>query len=146
MAVVSKGFTLLELLVTISIIGILIGIISVSFSTAQKRSRDAKRIGDLKAIQKSVEQCYAINSDYPSAVVSGSALDCGIQTTMNSVPYDPKNTGSYVYVYTVSTDGINYCLCALLEKTGAGNANSFGADGVCSLLNNGDYYCTSNQQ
>lgn len=142
-----RGFTLIELLVTISIIGIILGIVSVSFSTAQKNTRDSRRRADLAAIQKSVEQCYVLESEYPAsiAVVSGSSLTCGSQTTMNSVPYDPKNTGGYVYTYTADGDGLNYCLCSELEKTGTGNANSVGITGVCSFVA-GNNYCLSNQQ
>ena len=156
MAVVSKGFTLLELLVTISIIGILIGIGSVSFSTAQKKGRDSRRQGDMQAIQKSLEQCYALDNRYPptSGVVSGSALSCAVSTAsvMNQVPFDPKNiAGSYVYTYTaVPVTFSGYCLCSHLENLGTGNANNtVGAAGVCSWDTDGtgnDYFCVSNQQ
>ena len=139
------GFTLIELLVTISIIGIILGIVSVSFSTAQKNTRDSRRKGDLAAIQKSIEQCYVLESEYPDTVVSGSAITCDSKTTMNAVPNDPKNSGSYVYIYSVSADNIDYCLCAELEKAGTGNANSTGAAGVCSYVAS-DNYCVSNQQ
>lgn len=141
-----KGFTLLELLVTISIIGIILGIVSVSFSTAQKSTRDSRRMGDIKAIQKSIEQCYVLGNEYPETVVSASSLTCSTQTTMNTVPSDPKNSGSYVYTYTVSADGLEYCLCGLLEKVGTGNADGFGAAGVCTYSSDNDNYCVSNQQ
>lgn len=149
MAVVSKGFTLLELLVTISIIGILLAIGSVSFSTAQKKGRDSRRQGDMTAIQKSLEQCYSVDSFYPQTVTSGSDLTCTAgQTVMNQVPDDPKPAG--VYVYSVdSSPATGYCLCALLENTGTGNANSVGAAGVCSWdkgTADSDYFCVSNQQ
>jgi len=151
MAVVSKGFTLLELLVTISIIGILLGIGSVSFSTAQKKGRDSRRQGDMTAIQKSLEECYALDNRYPSGITSGSALSCAVSTAsvMNQVPYDPKNiAGSYVYTYTSDAAVVKtaYCLCALLENAGKGNASGVGANGVCTYVSGGNYFCVSNQQ
>ena len=149
MAVVSKGFTLLELLVVISIIGILLGIISASFVTGQKRSRDARRRADLKAVQQSLEQCYALNNLYPATgtINSGQPLTCGSQTTMSLISYDPKNSGSYVYTYSATANKDGYCLCALLEQTGVGNATTgAGGTGTCNLLLNSNYQCSGNLQ
>lgn len=140
--VVKRGFTLIELLVVISVIGILVSIIASSFVTGQKRSRDAKRRADLLAIQQSLEQCFVLNGAYPNAITGGQALTCGTQTTMNSVPADPKATGSYVYTYTPNGGLTSYCLCAYLEQLGAGNASN----NNCSLAAGGDYQCLANQQ
>lgn len=143
LALVSRGFTLIELLVVISIMGILVTVISVSFTTGQKRSRDTKRRADLLAVQQSLEQCFALNNAYPltAGVVFGSALSCGLQTTMNQVPLDPKNSDSYVYTYSAAADQSSYCLCALLEQSGVGNS-----DNSCNFTSGGDYLCSANQQ
>ena len=143
--VLKKGFTLIELLVVISVIGILVSILASSFTTSQKRSRDTKRRADLQAVQKSLEQCYALNQTYLDTITSGQPLTCGTQTTMNSIPLDPKNTEDYIYTYSATAELDGYCLCALLEQIGGGNANTAGANGVCSLTA-GDYQCVSNQQ
>lgn len=140
-----NGFTLIELLVVISVIGILTAVLMASFSTTQKRSRDAKRRADLLAVQKSLEQCYVLSSSYPATVSFGSSLDCAGQTTMNVVPLDPKNDDPYIYAYSANSDLDAYCLCGLLEQIGSGNANSAGTGGSCSLTA-GDYQCFSNQQ
>src|SRR3989344_2717562 len=81
-----KGFTLMELLIVIAIIGILISISAAAYSTAQKRSRDSRRQGDLKAMQNALEQYYSANNgSYPP---NAAALD----TTYlpNGMPKDPK--------------------------------------------------------
>ena len=153
MAVVSKGlpagrqgFTLLELLVVISIIGILMAIGSVSFSTAQKKGRDSRRMGDMKAIQKSLEECYALDNKYPQTVSSDSSLECeGGTVTMNLVSDDPKPDEDYTYTVDANPATI-YCLCAELENTGAGNASDVGSGGSCSYAADDDYFCVSNQQ
>lgn len=55
-----KSFTLLEMLVVIGIIAVIIGFGAVSYSSAQRRARDAKRRADLKAIQNAMEQYYSV--------------------------------------------------------------------------------------
>ncbi len=46
------GFTLFELLVSISIIAILTAMVSLSYSVAQKKARDARRRQDMESVQK----------------------------------------------------------------------------------------------
>ncbi len=108
------GFTLLELLVVIGIIGLLVSVGISSFSTAQKKARDAKRKSDLKAIQSALEQYYSVcGFTYP--VPSGgnvpSSIACASPsvTLMNSVPLDPKSNVSYTMTQTSTSD---YTICA----------------------------------
>ncbi|HUD02706.1 MAG TPA: prepilin-type N-terminal cleavage/methylation domain-containing protein, partial [Candidatus Paceibacterota bacterium] len=60
-----KGFTLIELMVVIAIIGILASIIMVSLSSAQSKGRDAKRVADIRTIQLALEEYYNDNGNYP---------------------------------------------------------------------------------
>jgi prepilin-type N-terminal cleavage/methylation domain-containing protein len=107
-----KGFTLLELLVVISIIGIIIAIGTVAYSSAQKKGRDAKRSGDLKAMQNAMEQYYSVNGNY------GSDTGCSTQlgASMDTIPTDPKNGSSYIL--TCQADGSGYEICVDLEGDG----------------------------
>lgn len=113
---IKSGFTLLELLIVIAIIGILVSIGVASYSLAQKQSRDQRRKSDVKAIQEAWEQYYADNDGrYPSSCsVSTAYLPAGL-------PTDPKSG----VTYAVSCPPTTYCFCAALEA-GAGNA-----DGNC---------------
>lgn len=63
----NKGFTVVELLVSISIIGILSTIVFASFSQAQKKARITKRVSDLKQMQVALAYYYAVNKSYPNS-------------------------------------------------------------------------------
>lgn len=135
-----NAFTLLEILVVISIIGILVALGTAAFSTTQKKGRDARRKADIKAIQGGLEQYYAKNTAYPAN--QGEANDINIFPS--GLPVDPKNSEAYVYTINWSPDG--FCACALLENS-TGNASALPAGGVttCSY-GTGSYYCLSNLQ
>lgn len=72
----SSGFTLVELLVTITIIGILASIGLNTFTSAQKKSRDAKRKAYLRQITDALEAYHNDKNEYP-AVDSGNIMGCG---------------------------------------------------------------------
>lgn len=62
-----KGFTLIELLVVIAIIGLLSTLAVVALNSARQKSRDTKRVADVKQIQTALELYYADNNGYPVA-------------------------------------------------------------------------------
>jgi prepilin-type N-terminal cleavage/methylation domain-containing protein len=62
------GFTLLELLVVIGIIGLLASIIVINLTGARKRARDTKRIADVRSMQTAVEEYYGKNGFYPTTL------------------------------------------------------------------------------
>jgi len=138
-----KGFTLFELLVSISIIGILVAVSTVAFSNAQRKGRDSRRRGDMQAIQKAFEQHYA-----DTAYVYGTSANCANIFADTSVlpagaPTDPKSSGTYIYDFSgaCNTTANTYCVCALLEQVGAGNAS----DTSCTWAAD-DYYCVQSVQ
>lgn len=133
------GFTLLELLVVISLIGLLVAIGSVSYTTAQKKSRDARRKSDMKAVQNGFEQFYAENTRYPKTSGEGGGAMVG------GLPSDPKNSGSYVYTLNYdAAAGTAYCGCGLLESD-LGNASAVPTGTSCNW-GTGQYFCVSNLQ
>ncbi len=67
-----KGFTLVELLVVITIIGILANIGLNTFTSAQKKSRDAKRKAYLRQTSDALETYYNDKGEYPAPTNDGS--------------------------------------------------------------------------
>jgi len=113
------GFTLIEILVVATIIGLLTAIGSSSYSQFTKQSRDAKRKADLESIRAALEMYRSNHSYYPSAL---STLTSVSEQYMSSVPTDPLADRTYAYKYnplpasctTVCTD---YTLGAYLENS-----------------------------
>jgi len=63
-----KGFTIVELLIVIVVIGILATLVIVTFTGIQRRARDTQRQTDINAIQSHVEAFYADHGYYPTTV------------------------------------------------------------------------------
>lgn len=133
----NHGFTLLELLVVISIIGILIAMGAVAFSTAQRKSRDSKRRSDMTQMQKAFEQYFADNTGYDTCANMATS-----QYMPGGLPSDPLPTQSYI----CNASATSYCACAELEDTASGNADDPGASTTCSFAGGGAYFCVTNLQ
>lgn len=121
----NKGFTLIELLVVIAIIGLLATLAVVSLNNARQKSRDAKRVSDVKQIQTSLELYYSDESGYPTAldVTSGTGTIVGPTsgvTYMGKVPKNPT-PGATAYTYTGSTS--TYTITFSLESGTGGLAS-----------------------
>lgn len=140
---IREAFTLLELLVVIGIIAILISLGAVSYSTAQKKARDAKRKSDLQTIQNCLEQYYSYNNNYkyPSNVTDGnlpSPLSCG--STTITTPTDPLKGTAYIASGTDATNYTTYTICPPEVRTG------YLLETEDSCTTSGKQCCISNKQ
>lgn len=99
-----SGFTLIEVLVVITIIGLLSSTILVGLDNARRRARDARRISDLRQIQNGLENYFSSAHTYPNSDELYNAL--------SGLPNDPLS-GTYGY-YRINTGA--YILGACLEN------------------------------
>lgn len=116
-----KGFTIVELLIVIVIIGILAALVFVQFNNSQKKARDAERKSDLRQLAGKLAEYNAEKGSYPAAQTNVTNL-CG--SVLTGVPaatcVDPKAGVSYTYTpKDAGCDGTNctgYTLGATLEN------------------------------
>ena len=100
----SKGFTIIELLVVISIIGLLSTISVVALNGARKKSRDAKRIADINNLQTALELYYNDNNGYP---IFTSAITLGPTTAYGKLGYG-SGCGTAGFVTSASSCTTTY--------------------------------------
>lgn len=123
-----RGFTLIELLVVIAIIGLLSTLAIIALGSARQKSRDARRLADIKQIQTAIEMYNNENGSYPttgsSTIILGDTDHAclgsnGFQTAGACenqyilIPKDPSGNGYYIY----SGTGTDYSVSATLEGT-----------------------------
>jgi len=148
-----RAFSLIEVLITISVIAVVAVAITTSLSAVQTSSRDTQRQADLNAIKSALQQYYADVNKYPNSLVthlangspltncSGRATPCTVtKTYLNKLPKDPNGAAYYYRSYVddianscgFSGGGENgsevgvchkYVLCAKMENPPA--------DGTC---------------
>src|SRR3989304_7925641 len=77
-----KGFTLIELIVVISIIGVLSTLIINNLNDARSRARDTKRKQELSGLKIALRLYYNDYQTYPAADAgNGDILGCGATGT-----------------------------------------------------------------
>lgn len=140
---IQKGFTLVELLVTMTILVVLTTGVLSAFTNSRMSARDAKRRADLVALQQAFEQYFAVNGEYVSTVCTD--MDGALQ---GSYPADPVGTAGGWEEYTENcTDTDYYCVCARLERDNSGNSE----DTACAFddpttTGDLDWFCVESRQ
>jgi prepilin-type N-terminal cleavage/methylation domain-containing protein len=119
-----KGFTIVELLIVIVVIGILAALVLNTFSGAQKRARDTERQGDINALATQLEVYYNDKGAYPQwsqindetkAKTAFPGLDVGaMNAPSNTTTFDLKSnasTGVGEYGYQAYSDTAKTTAC-----------------------------------
>jgi prepilin-type N-terminal cleavage/methylation domain-containing protein len=146
----NRGFTLIELLMVIAIIGLLATMAVTSLNNARQKSRDARRVSDIKQLMTALEMYVSGTTTglYPVQAStalelgsanakclgpSGFAATCSSPLYLGKIDGDPGVDSGYAYSYGV-TDGTSYTITfGLTGKTGQLICTS-GYDATCCQL------------
>ena len=142
----SRGFTIVELLIVIVVIGILAALVIVTYNGIQQKARDTERKTDIKALQGHLEAYWADNAKYPTLAQVNDTTAGGFRELnfkgLDAAAYsDPADAASgqlcgaataKCYGYSVTpagcdnsaTDCTNYTLTADLESGGTFSVQS----------------------
>lgn len=168
----SKGFTLVELLIAIAVVGILATVLIVAVNPAKQlqKSRDTGRKAALKTLQTALEQYYQDNGNYPVSAtnpcVSSYTTGCWMTTNstpsnnllgpyaasyIKAMPSDPSQNGSNcangggshrILAYSSPAGGASYIISARLENLSDPQVTSLPSGSTCIGHN---YYLTNQQ-
>jgi prepilin-type N-terminal cleavage/methylation domain-containing protein len=143
----NQGFTIVELLIVIVVIGILALLVITTYSGIQAKARNSKRSADVKSLQTQIEAYFSQNGYYPNRtnMNSDTWLDTNMKSLDKKALVDPKNAtqsndfvaapAANVYAYAV-TDSANascetdtttcakYTLTATYEGTVSGQTTA----------------------
>ena len=125
-----RGFTFVEIIVVVAVLGIIASIVLVNLSTAAKKGRDGDRQGDLRTLQSAIELYKQKYGRYPDgcrgagtwsgqtgtayACASGNQYIVGLAPEfIPSLPTDKRLNGANSgYVYTTNSSGTVYKIMA----------------------------------
>jgi prepilin-type N-terminal cleavage/methylation domain-containing protein len=122
------GFTMIELIVVVTIMALLTVIAMVSYSTTGTKSRDSKRMADLEKVRVALELYRQEKGFYPLSYALLSP------TYLQEWPKDPKNS-TYYYErdYLGVGSSYTYAVYGRMEDVGSTNGSyASNCNGVCN--------------
>lgn len=101
-----RGFTIVELLIVIVVIGILAAITIVAFNGVQNRAKASSLQSEVSGVARTVEAFKAGSStEFYPATLAEAGVQAGSGVTLT---YSPSNGAQKAFCITASKDGLNY--------------------------------------
>ncbi|MDD4930987.1 MAG: type II secretion system protein [Candidatus Colwellbacteria bacterium] len=135
-----KGFTLIEMVIVIAVVGILMGLAFNGIRGVQSAARDTKRTADLRSMQSYLELYFNKCGHYPGnadCTENSSQNFAGMKSVIEQsvantgdIPEDPQKSGGASYVYGTDANNNEYVIGATMEKTKPRGSAAGTIDGV----------------
>lgn len=134
-----KGYTLIEILVVITTIGVLTSIILAALTPSRIRARDARRITDVKQLQGAINNFFSVCYTYPANldVLRVGTSSCPVYVrVLTELPTDPSSGLPYDY-YVENSPIKRYHVCAETENDVDQSSGKLGLVGF-DVINSSD--------
>lgn len=110
----NKGFTLIEMLLVILIIGFLVGILAIRASDVGSDAKKKAVAADLKSLKVAVEAYHVQNSCFPTTGSGWEGELVGATPRLiDEVPVDSYSTAGADYVYLLEATGVYYAISSV---------------------------------
>jgi general secretion pathway protein G len=124
-----SGFTIVELLIVIVVIGILAGLVLNTMNGVQKKGRDTERKTDINALASQLEVYYASNNKYPALTqlqdtTAGGFVETSLKGLDKEALRDPKGAAGQTPAATSSSTQYGYAPV----DSGGGACDASGTD------------------
>ena len=113
-----RGFTIVELLIVIVVIGILAAITIVAYNGVQNRARATTNQATAQEVQSKAE-VYAADTGNGTFPASGTAFEAYATTDTASLSPNTKTALSPTAPSATNASGVNYAPCPATNPTGA---------------------------
>lgn len=100
-----KGFTLVELVIVIAILGILAGIAIPRFMEATKSARGSRIVADMRTIESAVTIYYLKYGTYPSETQTGNEPNTNFSALINDGNWPVPPVGDFSITHTIGEVG-----------------------------------------
>ena len=135
-----RGFTLIEMMIVIIVIGILVGILLPHFQGTQDEASEVRATSEMRTIAAAIESYRRHNNNTLPANLT--ALATATPSIISVVPDDPFRAGSNDYSYAKDTNGVYYVLWSYGRDRTA-DITGIGTDGKLTGTSDDDLFVSN---
>jgi len=128
-----SGYTIIELLITITVIGVLVSIGIIAYSGIQMQAKNTQRQGDLELVQHLLKSYYMKNGEYPPTTANPTSNWKAIDVRTDDTCLNGSSQADWVPNMTQ----------ALPQSSAQYGAGVDGVTGCYLYVSNGDQYVLS---